>query len=48
LILEFHCEQCGVEWEPDDAGGEFAVKHGPPQRLAIFQHKGGTYMEWLD
>jgi hypothetical protein len=47
LILEFDCEECGVEWEPNADGGESAVKHKPPQRLAIFQHKGNTFMEWL-
>jgi len=38
LILEFDCEECG-SW------GE---KPGVTQRLAIFQHKGCTFMEWLD
>jgi len=48
LILEFSCESCGVEWGPGDHPGESVVKaHREPQRLAIFQHKGQTYMEWL-
>lgn len=38
LILEFDCENCG----------SWGDKPGQVQRLAIFQHKGGTYMEWLD
>jgi hypothetical protein len=38
LILEFDCEECG----PQSRGG------GSLQRLAIFQHKGNTFMEWLD
>ena len=39
LIIEFDCEDCGVSnGRPD----------GALQRLAIFQHKGNTFMEWLD
>jgi hypothetical protein len=38
LIIEFDCEDCG-SW------GE---KPGVIQRLAIFQHKGNTFMEWVD
>jgi hypothetical protein len=38
LIIEFDCEECG----PQSQGG------GTLQRLAIFQHKGCTFMEWLD
>lgn len=45
LILEFLCESCG--WEPDPASDGEPV-FTKTQRLAIFQHKGGTYMEWLD
>ncbi len=45
LILEFHCEECG--WE-HQGGDEDPKPSGITQRLAIFQHKGCTYMEWLD
>lgn len=38
LIIEFDCEDCG----PMSEGG------GALQRLAIFQHKGNTFMEWVD
>ena len=38
LIIEFDCETCGL-W-----GGE---RPGVLQQLAIFQHKGNTFMEWL-
>lgn len=39
LILEFWCEECGWDGEKE--------RMDIVQRLAIFQHKGCTYMEWL-
>ena len=43
LIIEFECESCSQLWGDD---GE-APKIGELQRLAIFQHKGNTFMEWV-
>jgi len=40
LIIEFDCEDCGVS--------NNTFPGASLQRLAIFQHKGGTFMEWLD
>ena len=42
LILEFWCEHCNM---PNDEYGENAG--ADPFRLAIYQHKGITYMEWV-
>jgi hypothetical protein len=39
LIIEFDCEECGVS---------NGIPGGTLQRLAIFQHKGNTFMEWVD
>jgi hypothetical protein len=41
LIIEFDCEDCGT-W-----GGDRPDRGGALQQLAIFQHKGNTFMEWL-
>jgi hypothetical protein len=43
LILEFWCEMCNNGVIPEDEDGKPVEAY----RLAIFQHKGQTYMEWL-
>jgi hypothetical protein len=43
LIIEFWCELCNNGVDPEDPN----AKPPEPQRLAIFQHKGQTYMEWV-
>ena len=46
LIIEFECEHChGPSWDP--ATDEHIPSNAPPLRLAIIQHKGNTFMEWL-
>jgi hypothetical protein len=37
MIIEFECEYCHNDAETPK----------PPHRLAVIQHKGNTYMEWL-
>ena len=41
MLIEFTCEQCSYS----------AQENSTPDktfRLAIFQHKGNTFMEWVD
>ena len=38
LIIEFECEQCHYDRDGN--------REGPLHRLAIFQHKGNTFVEW--
>lgn len=38
LLIEFECEQCSYDCDGNTTR--------PPFRLAIFQHKGHTYMQW--
>lgn len=45
LILEFMCESCSWDYDPNKADEPVFTR---PQRLAIYQHKGGTFLEWLD
>jgi hypothetical protein len=40
LIIEFWCENC-------HAGDDDKAQIVNPHRLAIFQHKGNTYLEWV-
>ena len=43
MLIEFTCEQCSYKYNgEDDATLEKTF------RLAIFQHKGNTFMEWVD
>ena len=42
MLLEFTCEQCSYKQNGDDSTLEKTF------RLAIFQHKGHTFMEWVD
>ena len=43
MLIEFTCEQCSYKQNgEDDATLEKTF------RLAIFQHKGHTFMEWVD
>lgn len=39
LIIEFECESCGYDLNNAKIIGN--------QRLAIYQHKGCTFMEWV-
>jgi hypothetical protein len=44
LTIEFACENChGGDWN----GEEVIASKREPFRLAIYQHKGVTYMEWV-
>lgn len=46
VIIEFECEQChGYGWDP--VKEEEIKSNEPPLRLAVIQHKGNTFMEWL-
>lgn len=40
MLIEFTCEQCSYYHELTEIVKVF--------RLAIFQHKGNTFMEWVD
>lgn len=40
VIIEFECEHCHHD-------GEEELNGLPLHRLAIIQHKGNTFMEWL-
>jgi len=44
LIIEFECEECSYSW---NEGGDKPLLIYTP-KLAIFQHKGNTFMEWVD
>lgn len=41
LLLEFNCEQCHYDY------GDASPEETKPFRLAISQHKGFTFMEWV-
>lgn len=44
LTIEFTCENChGGEWD----GEKVIESNTPPFHLAIYQHKGCTFMEWV-
>lgn len=43
LIIEFTCEMCHSHYDSEGATPEFAE----PFRLAIYQHKGNTLVEWV-
>lgn len=46
MIIEFECEQChGDGWDPKTE--THIPSKEPPHRLAILQHKGNTFVEWL-
>ena len=46
MIIEFECENChGSDWDP--VKDEHIPSKEPLHRLAILQHKGNTFMEWL-
>lgn len=40
MLIEFSCEQCSYNAEATELVKVF--------QLAIFQHKGNTFMEWVD
>lgn len=50
LILEFECEGCSYDFKAssDPAGGEVVLLNNYRPKLAIFQHKGNTFIEWVD
>jgi hypothetical protein len=41
MLIEFSCEQCSYSAQETSTPDKTF-------RLAIFQHKGNTFMEWLD
>ena len=41
MLIEFKCEHCH-NWGADGPSDEYRTPH----RLAIYQHKGNTFMEW--
>jgi hypothetical protein len=43
MLIEFTCEQCSYNYD-----GENYPTIDKTFRLAIFQHKGNTFMEWVD
>ena len=43
LLLEMECESCHYSYE--DSEGDVMPRE-PLHRLAIYQHKGTTYVEW--
>lgn len=43
LLLEFECEHCHYRHIDDE---DDAPPRKPLHRLAIYQHKGTTYLEW--
>ena len=43
LLIEFECEMC--HYSHEDSEGDVMPKE-PLHRLAIYQHKGTTYLEW--
>jgi hypothetical protein len=45
LIIEFECESCSYDFNNTKIGE--SPKPIGNQRLAIYQHKGCTYMEWV-
>jgi uncharacterized cysteine cluster protein YcgN (CxxCxxCC family) len=45
LIIEFLCEHCNYSY--DSASDEVSPERTEPFRLAIYQHKGCTYVEWV-
>ena len=47
LVIDFTCENChnvGI----DGKGRELPPRSSEPFHLAIFQHKGVTYIEWVE
>jgi hypothetical protein len=49
IVIEFWCEYCNMEYTSvDSAGNETQMNKGAePLKLAIYQHKGYTFMEWV-
>ena len=43
ILIEMECESCHYSYE--DSEGD-AMPKEPLHRLAIYQHKGTTYVEW--
>ena len=41
LVIQFYCEDC-------DADAEQAGAASSSKSLAIYQHKGGTFLEWME
>ena len=46
MIIEFDCESCSYDQRNTKDGEPPVVNYTP--KLAIFQHKGNTFMEWID